>query len=170
MARDHARMQTKLWAPESDFRALSWEAQWAYEMLCQQEALSYAGVLDYRPGRFSVLAKGLTAAKVQGAVKRLEAARYVIVDRKTEELLVRTYVRHDGVMDRANMGKAVGRALAKVVSVELHRAIVDELAKHYEARPSLAGWDGLADLYPDVMARVSGMASTIPFPIPSREA
>jgi hypothetical protein len=139
-------------------------------MLCQQDALSYAGIIDYRAGRFAALAKDLTARKVEAAIRELEAARFVIIDRETEELLVRTYVRHDGVLDRTNMGKAVGRALVKIVSLTLNRAVIDELARHYGDKPTLAGWDGLADLYPDVMDRIRAMSSTIPFPMASGKA
>lgn len=169
MARDHARMQTKLWHKE-DWRALTVDAQWTYEMLCQNDALSYVGVIDYRPGRFAVLAEDQTTRRITAAIKLLERGRWALVDRQTEELLVRTYVRHDGVMDRANMGKAVGRALARVVSLDLRHAILSELAHHYGKKPTLTGWAGLAELYPDVMDRVSEMASTMPFPMPSREA
>jgi hypothetical protein len=169
MARDHARMQTGLWRG-GDWRALTSDAQWAYEMLCQQDALSYAGVVDYRPGRFAALAADMTARKVEAACRKLEAERFVIIDRQTEELLVRTYVRHDGVLDRTNMGKAVGRALAKVVSLTLYAAIITELARHYGDKPTLSGWDGLGDLYPDVMDRIRAMSSTIPFPMASGKA
>jgi hypothetical protein len=170
MARDHARMQTSLWRPGSDFRSLPMDAQWAYEMLCQQDGLSYAGVIDYRPGRFAVLAEDATPKKVSTAIRKLEVRKYVVIDRETEELLVRSYVRHDGVLDRTNMGKAVGRALVKVISSKIHGAILAELARHYEAKPDLSGWGGLRDLYPDLMAQVCEMGSTIPFDIASGRA
>lgn len=170
MARDHARMQTALWGPESDFRTLTMEAQWAYQMLCQQDALTYAGVLDYRPGRLSVLAKNSTPRKIEHAIEQLRQARYVVLDQVTEELVVRSYVRHDGVMDRVNMGKAVGRALAKVVSTEIHTVIITELARLYTDEPHKAGFTGLGEFCPDVMTKVLAMTSTIPFPIQSRKA
>lgn len=169
MARDHARIQTARNRDE-DWRSLPWEAQWTYDQILCQEALSYAGIIDYRAGRIASLSANATPKKVEAAITALEAARFVVVDRMTEELLVRSYVRHDGVMDRANMGKAVGRALAKVVSMDLRQAVITELARHFGERPALAGWHGLRDLYPDVMERVEAMASTIPFPMQSREA
>lgn len=169
MPRDHARIQTAIWNDE-DWRDVSLEAQWVYTALTSQSALTYAGVIDYRPGRIAALAKGLTSRKVEAAVTQLEADRFVVVDRLTEELLVRTYVRHDGVLDRANMGKAVARAFAKVVSLDLRHAITTELARHYGDSPSLAGWHGIRDLDPDLMARVEAMASTIPLPIARRKA
>jgi hypothetical protein len=161
-------MQTALWHGE-DWRALSTDAQWAYHALCEADALSYAGVIDYRPGRLAALAKDMTTRRVETAVKALEKTRHLIVDRGTEELLVRTYVRHDGVLDRRNMGKAVGRALARVVSLDLRTAVIVELGRHYGEKPRLEGWNGLAELYPDVMDRITAMASTIPFPIASNE-
>lgn len=170
MPRDHARMQTSLWRPESDWRDLTMEAQWGYQMLCQQDGLSYAGVIDYRPGRFSVLAKNATPKKIETAIQQLQQARWVIVDVRTEELLVRSYVRHDGVLDRANMGKAVGRALTKVVSARVHGVILTELARHYAAKPGLAGWGGLAELFPDVFTKVTEMSSTIPLQMGSGKA
>lgn len=169
MARDHARIQTAIWN-DLEWRGLNLEAQWAYKAIASQEALSYAGVIDYRPGRIAALAKGCTARKVEAAVKTLEADRFVVVDRLTEELLVRTYVRHDGVMDRANMGKAVARAFTKVVSLDLRDAVLAELARHYADHPNLAGFVGFRELNPDGMAQIAAMASAIPSAMASRKA
>jgi hypothetical protein len=162
-------MKTSLWN-DRDWRELPLEAQWAYEMLCQQQALSYVGIIDFRPGRWAVFAQGATTRRVNDAVKALEKARWVIVDRSTEELLVRSYVRHDGVMDRFNMGKAVGRAWDKVTSLPLRDAVLSELARLYGEKPTLAGFNGFADLYPDAMQTVTAMSSTIPFPMASGKA
>jgi len=169
MARDHARIFTSIWR-DTDFRALTVDAQHTYLAIVSQEALTYAGVLDYRPGRLAALSKDATARRVEAAVKTLERLRFVVVDRETEELLARSYVRHDGVMDRVNMGKAVARAMNKVVSMPLYGAVIDELARLYREKPNLAGFHGLGDLNPDAMARVEAMASTIPLPMASREA
>lgn len=166
MARDHARMQTGLWDGE-DWRALTLEGQWAYEMLCQQQALSYAGVIDFRPTRWAVLSTSATPKRVNLAIRELEKTKFVVVDRATEELLVRSYVRHDGVMERANMGKAVARAYFKIVSLTLRKVVIEELSRLYGAKPHLAGFGGIAELFPEVMDNVSAMSSTIPFPIAS---
>lgn len=169
MARDHARTKTSIWR-DPDWRSLPWEAQWLYQTLISQEDLSRCGVLDYRPGRIAALAAGNTAAKVRRAANTLERSRFIIIDRETEELLVRTHVRHDGVLDRVNMGKAVGRALAKVVSLSLRHAVLSELARCYEESPRLAGWVGFRELFPDDMSTVEAMSSTIPLPMTSRKA
>ncbi|WP_310962130.1 hypothetical protein [Nocardioides terrisoli] len=166
MARDHARILTAIWR-DPDFRALDVGGQHAYLALVSQEALTYAGVLDYRPGRIAALSKGNTASKVERAIRSLAAARFVVLDEQTEELLARTYVRYDGVMDRVNMGKAVGRAIDKIVSLNLRAAVLTELGRHYAEKPTLAGWDGLAEVNADAMNHVTAMASTIPLPMAS---
>lgn len=166
MARDHARIKTSIWRDE-DFRGLSPDAQLLYLTLVSHPALTRVGVLDFRPGRLAALAAGNTVRRVNAATKSLELSRFVIVDRKTEELLVRTHVRHDGVLDRVNMGKAVGRALEQVTSGHIRGAILTELARYYEVNPTAAGWVGLGELYPDELAMVSAMSSTIPLPMQS---
>ncbi|RNL66270.1 hypothetical protein EFK50_01185 [Nocardioides marmoriginsengisoli] len=166
MARDHARILTAIWRDE-DFRALPASAQHAYLTVVSQEELSYAGRLDFRPGRLAALAKDSTATKIDAAIKVLERNRFVVVDRGTEELLVRTYVRHDGLLDRRNMGKAMGRAMVKIVSTSLRSAIHTELGRLYAERPKAPGWAGLDELYPAEFATITALSSTIPFPLAS---
>lgn len=169
MARDHARILTAIWR-DDDFRALPVDAQHTYLTAVSQQALTYAGVLDWRAGRLAALAHGNTAKKVEAAVVKLEQKRFVIVDRDTEEMLIRTYVRHDGVMDRENMGKACARAYLKVVSQPLRGVLLDELGRLYGERPALSGWKGFGAIAAAEFARVLSTSSTIPFPIQSREA
>lgn len=161
MARDHARIKTSR-QRDPDWRGLSVNAQWAYDAITTSEGLSYVGVVDYRPGRIAALAKGQTAKKVEAAVKELEAERFVVVDYQTEELLIRTYVRHDGVLARINMGKAMGRSLAKVVSLDVREAILVELARCYRDDKKAQGWVGFTDLFPAEMSVIKSMASSMP--------
>lgn len=166
MPRDHARMKVSIWDQE-DFRSLDDVAQNMYHKLCEQRRLSYCGVLDYIPGRLAVLTRGSNEAKVKTAIKQLERARFVVVDNATHEILVRTYVRHDGVFDRANMGKAVARALEQVVSAKIRDAVLTELGRLYAEQPKLHGWVGFRELSPDAFDMASAMASTIPLPLAS---
>lgn len=166
MARDHARIQVGIWN-DDDFRALDVAGQHAYFLLASQARLSYCGVIDYIPGRFAVLSDGNTESRIRAAVKTLEKRRFVVVDRKTHEALVRSYVRHDGVMDRANMGKAVARAFANVVSTSLRDAVLTELGRLYAASPTLHGWVGFREIDPVAFEMTTAMASTIPLPLES---
>lgn len=147
MARDHARIYTSIWA-DPEWRRLDQSAQHTYLMLASQPRLSYCGVLDYLPSRLAAQVSGLTDAKVRTAVRSLERARYVVVDRDTHELAVRSYVRHDGVLARRNMGNAVARALGLVVSQNVREAVLNELGRLYLKDSTLSGWDGFKDFDP----------------------
>lgn len=160
MAR-HARVQLSIW-DDPDFLALKVSEQHAYLMLMSNKGLSRCGVLDYIPSRFEPLAADLTAAKFSRAVAGLRAARFVLLDERTQELLVRTHVRHDGVLDRVNMGKACGTAFEAVVSDDIRRAIGDELARLMKEKPELLGWVGLAATSPTAHAMASGVESGMP--------
>ena len=160
MARDHARILTAIWA-DPEWRALTMSAQHAYLTILSQPRLSYCGVLDYLPGRLAVLTEDVTDAKIRAAVKRLAAARFVLVDESTQELLVRSYVRYDGVLDRPNMGKATAVALQRVVSQPIRAALLNELARYHSASPNLTGWIGFKDKAPNDYADLCGIASVM---------
>lgn len=168
MARDHARIQLAVWA-DPEWRQLDLAAQHAYWTLLTQPRLSYCGLLDYFPSRLASLTNGVTESKVKAAVRTLERQRFVVVDRATHELLIRTYVRHDGVLDRVNMGKAAARAVDNIVSATIREAVTTELARILKARPGLAGWAGFAEISPKAMAMTSAMASAMPLPIASED-
>ncbi len=147
-----------MWSTD-DWRALTVPQQHAYQMLVQHERLSYAGTMSYAPGLLAERAAGLTEAKVRAAVRTLSSTRFVVVDEVTHEILVRSYVRHDGALDRANMGKAVAHALGLVMSDTLRTVVLGELGRFLAERPDKAGWKGFAEASPDAWAVVQAIAS-----------
>lgn len=158
MARDHARIKTSIW-DDADFLALRVSGQHAYFMLASNLGLSRCGVITYVPARYTHLAADLTESKIRKAVDELAATNFAVVDQRTQELLVRSYVRHDGVLDRLNMGKAVGTAFEAVVSSRIRDAIGHELRRYMSERPDLVGWKGLAETSPTAHLMASGMES-----------
>lgn len=157
MARDHARFQTAI-HNDPDWRRLDPSAQHTYWMITTHPDLSYCGVIDYIPSRWTELAKGLTEAKIKASVRTLERARYVVVDRKTSELLVRSFIRHDKILARRNMGNACGRALGAVHSQPIRDAVLHELARLWLEDSSRDGWAGLKDFDPMAFDMACAMA------------
>lgn len=158
MARDHFRLQVSIWGDE-DFRALPRDPQRMYMTLCSQANLSYCGVMDYIPRRLALLAKDETEESVNSAVRHLEDERFVYVDLDTYELLVRSFVRWDGLLDSPNMTKAMVKARSAVLSGHLRDVIDAELGRAYSDDPKKAGWKGLRDAAPDLFAKVTVMGS-----------
>ena len=126
MARDHARVMCAIWS-DPQFLALSARAQRMYLLLLSQPKLSLCGVVDFTPGRWQSLAAGETLEDVHAAVEELSAHRFVIVDDKAQEVLLRSFVRHDGILDSPNLVQAMWKAWTGTYSVLLRAAVVDEL-------------------------------------------
>lgn len=160
MARDHARIKTRIW-DDPDFLALKIAEQHLYLALASNKGLSRCGVIDFIPSRFDHLSADMTATKFTKTVAGLRAARFIVLDERTQELLLRSYVRHDGVLDRVNMGKACGTAYESVVSRRIRAAIGVELTRLMHEDPDLLGWSGLAATSPEAHAMACGMESRI---------
>lgn len=128
MAREYGRIWLSAWK-DFEFTELDAEHQWLYFALISQPGLSTCGVQSYAPSRWATLAKNMTPRKIERSVQQLEAGRLVIVDRETDELLIRSHVRHDKPLRTANVAKAVARTWEQVASTELQKAILVELAR-----------------------------------------
>lgn len=155
MARDHARILLSVWG-DSAWCGLTERQQRLYWTLLTQRGLSYAGVVDFTPSRLARLAKDSTVASVRRTIAELETARYVETDADTDEILLRTFVRHDGLLDSPNMTKAMVRDRFLIVSDRLRDRLDTEIRKAYRIGADRKGWKGLAETDPDLWAKVSG--------------
>lgn len=154
MARGFAKIYVSIWSDE-DFKALPADLQHAYFVLMSQPRLSMCGLLDYMPNRLSKCCYEWTVDTVETLVKGLEKERYVVVDRDTNELLVRSFIRNDEVMRVPNLAKAAASAYGEVMSAELRDAIDDELRKAFKEAPDMAGWKALKESNPVLFRNVT---------------
>lgn len=132
-------MNVSVWA-SSQFRSLSPKAQHLYFVLVTSPDLSYAGVADWRPGRLAALSEGWTARSVEEAAKELEKARTVVIDRDTEEALIRRWMKYDGLINQPRMAVSAANAYAATASARLRGVIVHELRRLRDEEPDLKGW------------------------------
>jgi hypothetical protein len=128
MARDHARIRLDIWA-DDDFRALTSSAQWLYFHLTSNETLSFCGVADWRPARIAPKTAELSPADVEAFGEELQHGLFVIIDHDTEEALVRSWVKHDGLMKSPNLAKALAKAHAATASAVLRAVVIHELKR-----------------------------------------
>ena len=101
---------------DPDFKALTSSEQGLYFKLISQPDISLAGVLTLAPTRWSGQTSGLTPAHVERDLKSLEASRYVLVDRDTQEVLVRSYIRNDLGWRSPRTMIGIANAVARVLS------------------------------------------------------
>lgn len=143
MARDHGRIRHQMWG-DPDFLALREAEQRLFMMALSQSGLSYAGVVPFTLRRWQGLAADSTLPKLRRGISALEAARFVVVDQDSEELLIRSFVRHDGILDSPNICRAMVRDAGAVCSPLLRAVFICELTKLLNEDPRLGNeksWD-----------------------------
>jgi hypothetical protein len=137
--REHAVIRLDMWG-DDDWRRLSVPAQHLYMLLLTSPTLSFCGVADWRPTRIARLAGNWAVTDVLKASDELRAGLFLVVDDETEEVLIRSFVRHDGVMKMPNMATAMATSHAAIASPLLRGVVVHELRRLHEKEPELAGW------------------------------
>ncbi|MFI1928303.1 hypothetical protein [Streptomyces sp. NPDC020377] len=126
MARGHGRILTSIWE-DSDFLTLDEREQRLYLFLISQPNLNHAGLLPLTLRRWSRKASGLNSAELEKRLQALEETRFIVVDDDTEELLIRSFVRNDGVWRMPKvMGAMVSGAL-EISSRRLQAALLAEM-------------------------------------------
>lgn len=147
MARDYAMVHTKIW-DDPDFRDLSADAQLLYIQLLSHKTVSYAGVVDWRPVRLSVLSQGRTVETIHSAAAELVERLFLVIDEDTEEAFIRSFFKWDGLLAKPNMARAMVRAWERVDSLDLRPVIVHELQRLHGLDPDLKGFsvDGVREL------------------------
>ena len=149
MARDHARLRLDIWS-DPQWRALPMPSQWLYTYLLSSPKLTYAGVADWRPKRIAKFTKDGRFEDVEVAAHYLETAHddhapFVIIDRDSEEALIRTFIRHDGIMGVPNVAIACVKAWQDTASEVLRQVVAWEIQHLYADRPEMPAFqDGAA--------------------------
>ena len=142
MPRSEARIFTSIWR-DGDFIALPPGAQRLYLFLLSQHDLSHCGVMPLLPQRWASKALGLSIADIECDLKWLEgsanpsgnpdpaAARtpFVIVDRDTGEVFVRSLIRRDGIWKQPNVLKQARDAADQIESRRIRGALLAELRR-----------------------------------------
>ncbi|MFB6568260.1 hypothetical protein [Streptomyces noursei] len=126
MARGHGRILTSIW-DDADFLALDEREQRLYLFLISQPNLNHAGLLDLTLRRWSRKARGLTSAELEKLLQALEAAHFIVMDDDTEELLIRSFVRNDGVWKQPKVMGAMVSGAMEISSWQLRSALLAEV-------------------------------------------
>jgi len=134
MARSHGRIMAAIWN-DGDFIAMRGSAQRLFMFLLSQPDLSHAGLLPMRVNRWAKKAEDLSPKSIRSDLDYLAERHFIVADEDTEEVLVRTFVRNDGVYKqpkvmlrmREDARQIESPALRSVFRVELDRLPLDEL-------------------------------------------
>jgi hypothetical protein len=129
MPRDRrAVIGTAIWN-ESSIRKLKWAEQMAYFLVYTQADLNKCGVIPYRPGRWAKFSADQNERQLRRLYAALNASRHVVLDEGYDELLVRTYVGHDGLLAQPLVVVAAVREYQTVSSPLVRLEILRELRR-----------------------------------------
>jgi hypothetical protein len=125
---DFIQVRTDIWS-DPGFLALAHGPQWMYLALTTQPAISMCGVLIMRERYWATLAADLGAGEQREWLGALAAARLIVLDESTDELLVRTKIRREPVpaVSSPKLVKPLTRACQAVTSGPLRGALAEEL-------------------------------------------
>ena len=157
MARQYAKVYLSIWATDSDFRKLDGASQRLYFLLTSSPKLSPAGCAVAQPRKWAQQASDTTADDIEAALSVLETKRYVLIDHETEEVLIRSFIRHDRGFRNQFLRKSIESAIALIESTRLRDHAALELAACIESAANgqvedsdeESDEDSLEDSYPD---------------------
>lgn len=139
MARDRANINTNIWT-DQDWRNLPGAQQLLYLLLTSHPTLSYAGVVDWREARLAAMTADSTPESIRAAAEGLQAERFVFIDDDTEEILVRSFLRHDGLLKQPKLSVSMVNAYGAIASARIREVVTLELQKLHVEFPEWAAF------------------------------
>ncbi|MEU0940385.1 hypothetical protein [Embleya sp. NPDC005971] len=128
MPRNFARLLTRIWR-DPDFRLLPESAQFRYVFLLSQPNLNHAGVLPLTFQRWASSSVDGDAARILADLELLHERRYIVLDRETEEVLIRTFVINDDVYKAPRVMGSMVASAQEIVSPLLRAALLAEVGR-----------------------------------------
>ncbi len=154
MARAYGKIKSEVWLPSNDYRLLTWRAQWLYQAITSQGSITPAGVLSLQPTKWARFATDITLGAVMEALQELVDKRYVLIDHDTEELLVRTFIRHDAAIKNPKMVQAVRAAVPRIESATLRAVAADAVQSTFDQQMDVNQGAAPVDIPPDEKPQV----------------
>lgn len=125
MPRRFAPLLTSIWDNDG-FRDLSPSAQRMYLQVLSQKRLSLCGVVPYQVRNWARGCTGITEDDIERDIAELIDRDYVWVDRQTEELVVRTMIKHDPPRGARSIA-GMWNDWREIDSLEIRRRVVHSL-------------------------------------------
>lgn len=135
-----AQIRPDMWL-DDEWRNLTKDAQHLYLLLLTDPERSYCGVVDWKPARITQRAREWTLLEIMRAAVELSYTFFLVVDQDTEEVLVRSFMRHDGLLLQPRMAVSVANAFGVIGSNKIRAVVVHELSRLKKEQPDLAAWE-----------------------------
>lgn len=138
--RKHTRVFLDIWG-DDDWLELPADAQLLYLTLYTSPGRTYCGAHEWHVGKICQKAGDWTPDRVIAAAEVLSERLFLVIDETTDECLLRSWIKHDGLWRTPNMAVTVANARADLASKKLRGVVVHEVAKLKNADPGSTSWD-----------------------------
>lgn len=125
---DYGKVFHRIWT-DPTFRQLDVRPQRLFVLLCTTPARNYAGVVPLTVSRWAASAADETPDLIRDSLKVLCGTTMVVADYDTEEVLVRSYMRWDGLWKQPNMIPNLAAHVLNTVSTSLRAVLISELSR-----------------------------------------
>lgn len=140
MAREYAQLRHDIWS-DDEWRDLTVPAQHLYMVILSDGDLSYCGVTDWHPGKLSQRSGENTGRDTLLAAAELSERFFLVIDEETEEVLIRSYLRHDPLMRNPRLAVTMAKDFGRIASNKIRAVVVHELARLKKEEPDLGAWE-----------------------------
>lgn len=140
MARERATINVDIWS-DDDFRDLTVAAQSLYFKLTSHPKLDYCGCVEFHPGRLAAMSRESSMGEIMIAAQELSDKHFIVVDQMTDEALVRSFLRHDGLMKQPRLAVSAAKAFGSIASSKIRAVVVHELQRLKREEPDLSAWE-----------------------------
>lgn len=140
MPKEYGQLRHDIWS-DDDWLNLTVHAQHLYMTLLSDPTLTYAGVTDWRIGKLTQRAAENRPLDTLLAAAELSEAHFIVVDELSEEVMIRSFLRHDPVLKNPRLAVTMSKEYGTIGSRKIRAALVFELQKLRKENPDWPAWE-----------------------------
>lgn len=140
MPREYGQLRHDLWN-DDDFRALTVPAQHLYMVLVSDPKLTYCGVTGWHAGKLSQRSAENSGYHTAVAAMELADRFMIVIDEETEEVALRSFLRHEPVMSNPRLAVTMTKDFATIASNKIRASIVHELNRLKREHSEWGCWE-----------------------------
>jgi hypothetical protein len=140
MPKEYGQLRHDIWS-DDDWLNLTVPAQHLYMTLLSDPTLNYCGVADWRPGKLAQRSAENAAKDTVVAALELSYAFFIVIDEETEEVFIRSYLRHDPILKNPRLAVTMSKEYGVIGSRKIRSALVHEVNRLKRENPDWPAWE-----------------------------